>query len=321
MSSVTRVPETSTMDELDAGDARDTLKAYGTGHLAKEAFARFRYGDGFSHSRALALQVCLSFIPLVIALVGLSSTLHAEQAAEVLRRTLLSLTPGTSSDVIADTLDQSQQSSGSGGQLALWLGLATAMVALTTAMAQVERGANRIYGVQRDRPTSQKYTRALVMALVAGAPAMIGFLIVVAGGALGDALEAVYGVSGTLVSVLRWPLGVLLMLVAITLLFQHAPRRRQPGFSWLAFGGAVALLLWLMFTVLLVVYVRTSSGFGTVYGPLTGIIALLLWAQLTSVALFLGMAFGAQLEAVRAGVHEGATADPELSHNATYRSR
>ena len=155
------------------------------------------------------------------------------------------------------------------------------------------------------------------MALAAGAPAMIGFLIVVAGGALGDALEAVYGVSGTLVSVLRWPVGVLLMLVAITTLFDRAPRRRQPGFSWLAIGGAVALVLWLLFTVLLVAYVRTSDGFGTVYGPLTGIIALLLWAQLTSVALFLGMAFAAQLEAVRAGVHEGATADPELSQIAS----
>jgi len=294
--------------------------ANGIGHLTKEAFARFRYGDGFSHSRALALQVCLSFIPLVIALVGLSSTLNAEQAAEVLRRTLLSLTPGTSSDVIEDTLAQSQQSSGTGGQLALWLGLATAVLALTTAMAQVERGANRIYGVQRDRPTSAKYTRAFVMALVAGAPAMIGFLIVVAGGALGEALEAVYGISGTLVSVLRWPVGVLLMLVAITTLFDRAPRRRQPGFSWLAIGGAVALALWLLFTVLLVAYVRTSDGFGTVYGPLTGIIALLLWAQLTSVALFLGMAFSAQLEAVRAGVHEGAMEDPELPHISTYRS-
>ena len=88
----------------------------------------------------------------------------------------------------------------------------------------------------------------------------------------------------------------------------------------MAIGGAVALVLWLLFTVLLVAYVRTSDGFGTVYGPLTGIIALLLWAQLTSVALFLGMAFSAQLEAVRAGVHEGAMEDPELAHISTYRS-
>jgi hypothetical protein len=37
------------------------------------------------------------------------------------------------------------------GQLALWLGLPAAIVALTTAMGQIERGANRIYGIERDR--------------------------------------------------------------------------------------------------------------------------------------------------------------------------
>jgi hypothetical protein len=43
---------------------------------------------------------------------------------------------------------------------------------------------------------------------------------------------------------------------------------------------------------------------------LTGIFALLLWANLSSVALLLGIAFAAQLEAVRAGVPAPASADP-----------
>jgi uncharacterized BrkB/YihY/UPF0761 family membrane protein len=39
--------------------------------------------------------------------------------------------------------------------------------------------------------------------------------------------------------------------------------------------------------------------------------ALLLWSQLTSLALFFGVAFAAQLEAVRAGVPSPVTVDPE----------
>jgi uncharacterized BrkB/YihY/UPF0761 family membrane protein len=93
-------------------------------------------------------------------------------------------------------------------------------------------------------------------------------------------------------------------------LFERSPRRRQPGYSWLAFGSAVALLLWLVLTGLLALYVAQSSSFGTTYGPLTGVFALLIWANLTSMALFLGIAFAAQLEAVRAGVAAPATADP-----------
>jgi hypothetical protein len=75
----------------------------------------------------------------------------------------------------------------------------------------------------------------------------------------------------------------------------------------------VSLSLWLLFTGLLALYVAEGASFGTTYGPLTGIFALLLWANLSSVALFLGVAFAAQLEAVRAGVPAPASADPLMT--------
>ena len=47
-----------------------------------------------------------------------------------------------------------------------------------------------------------------------------------------------------------------------------------------------------------------TDSFGATYGPIAGTIGVLRWTFLTSVALFLGLAFAAQLEAVRAGVPE-----------------
>ena len=75
----------------------------------------------------------------------------------------------------------------------------------------------------------------------------------------------------------------------------------------------MSLALWLLLTGLLALYVAEGASFGTTYGPLTGIFALLLWANLSSVALFLGVAFAAQLEAVRAGVPAPASADPLMT--------
>ena len=98
--------------------------------------------------------------------------------------------------------------------------------------------------------------------------------------------------------------------MSFTVILERAPRRQQPAYSWLAFGSGVSLVLWLLLTGLLALYVVKSASFGTTYGPLTGIFALLLWANLSSVALFLGVAFAAQLEAVRAGSPEPASADP-----------
>ena len=316
MSSVTRVPETSRMpgDELDVADARTTLQHFGRKRLVVESFRRFRYGDGFSHARALGFQLVLALIPLTIALVGLSSVVRVEGLAVVIRETLLSITPGSSDEVVRDTLEQGQ-SQADVGPIALWLGLLTALVALTAAMGQIERGANRIYGIQRDRPALQKYRRALGMAVVAGIPLMLGFLVIVAGGRAIAVLAETYGwpdLVADAARVLRWPLGLLLDLMAITAIFRWGPRRRQPALSWMSVGAALALVLWLVLSGVLAAFVATSGSFGAVYGPLTAIMALLLWAQLSGVALLLGLSFAAQLEAVRVGVNRGAVEDPEL---------
>jgi uncharacterized BrkB/YihY/UPF0761 family membrane protein len=93
------------------------------------------------------------------------------------------------------------------------------------------------------------------------------------------------------------------VVVAFALLFRAAPKRHQPSWSWLAVGSGMSVLLWSVFTGLLALYLDASSGtFGRTYGPLTGIIAILIWSFLTSLAIYLGLAFAAQLEAVRAGV-------------------
>ncbi len=78
----------------------------------------------------------------------------------------------------------------------------------------------------------------------------------------------------------------------------------------MAIGSIVSVVLWFAFTGVLALFIDASKGFGETYGPLAGTIGVLLWAFLSSLALFLGLAFAAQLEAVRAGV-----ADPRVDRD------
>lgn len=285
-------------EELGADDAWRVGRRVGWS-LWPTALRRFRLGDGFSHARALGMQLALAFMPLVIAVVGLSGVLGTERAGAVLRLTLIGLAPGASGPLLRGLLARPVAGTDGGSDLALWAGLLVALVALVTAMGQVERGVNRVYGIEYDRPTIVKYRRALVLALTAGLPAMAGFGLLVAAPHVGDATERVYGLDDDIVVALAIPTGVVLLLVALTAMLRHAPHRRQPGWSWLALGTGVALCLWLAFTGMLVGYVTVSGVFGAVYGPLTGVIALLLWAQLTAVAVLYGASVAAELEARR----------------------
>ncbi|MFD6288513.1 YihY/virulence factor BrkB family protein [Streptomyces sp. NPDC060205] len=317
MGTAVHVPQTRDMigEELSGDEALTALRRYGGRRLLVDAFSRFRYADGFTNARSLAFQVVLGMVPFTIALVGVATTVHTESIGRIIELTLGRIVPGASADLVEEALDKTARSAGSGiwGALAMWLGLAFAVLNLASAMGQVERGANRIYGIERDRPFLVKYGRSLLLALTAGMPLVLGFLVLVAGDAVGESVVEAFGWSRDSLDwwgPLEVPLGVVLVWVASAVIFRWAPRRDQPGYTWLAFGSAVHLVLWVAATWLLALYVARSGSFGAVYGPLTAFVALLLWANLTAVALFLGVAFAAQLEAARAGITDAVEPDP-----------
>jgi YihY family inner membrane protein len=294
------VPETS-QTAAGADSPLSVVRAYGLRAFLRDTFARLRYSDGFSHARALALLLCLAVVPLLIALTGLADEVGLAEGGRVIALTTLSLTPGRSDALVRRLL--LEESSGDTGEAALVIGLITAGVAVTVAMAQIERGANRLYGIGRDRPTGHKYGRAVMLAVSAGAPAFGGFLLVVGGRGFGTALEQVYGWGTPLErvwTVLHVPVALILTVTAVAALFRWAPRRRQPSWRWLLPGVLLSTFLWILVTALLAGYVTSGLSFSRVYGPLTGIMALLLWANAGGVALFAGLACCAQLEACRA---------------------
>ncbi|WP_338703297.1 YihY/virulence factor BrkB family protein [Streptomyces sp. Q6] len=321
MGTVVHVPQTRDMigEELSGDEAFAALRRYGGVRLLLDSFSRFRYADGFTNARALAFQMVLGLVPFTVVLVGLATSVHTEPVGRVIELTLGGIVPGASADVVEKALDGTRRTADSNvaSTVALWLGLVFAVLNLASAMGQVERGANRIYGIERDRPGPAKYGRAVVLSFTAGLPMVLGFLVMVAGSAVGDAVARSTGDDHGGIGwwgALQIPAGLLLAWIASAVILRRAPRRIQPGYTWLAFGSAVHLALWVAATWLLALYVGKSGAFGSIYGPLTAFIALLLWANLTAVALFLGIAFAAQLEAARAGIHAPVHPDPGPGH-------
>ena len=319
MTTARTVPVTTEMDgdELDGEDAWRLVRTHGLKKIAVESFVRFRYGDGFTNSRALALQACLAVVPFLLALTGLAADLDQERPAQVVAQTIQAVSPGSGEQDALASAVTGKETSEQAGEIALVLGLFFALLSMTTAMAQIERGSNRIYGIRRDRRAAAKYGRAAVLTAILAVPVGLGFLTLVAGGAFADAMVQYYGWSGTqhqVWEVARWPIGLAVLVFAIAVLLDHAPRRRQPALSWLALGSGVAVVLSMAATGGLAAYVKLSGSFGDVYGPLAGVFALLLWSLLSAIALFYGVAVCAQLEALRAGNPDPAYADPGRPH-------
>jgi len=297
MSTANVVPETW---ELTGDDARRVLHDASVRRVVTDAAMRFRWSDGFSHSRALAFQLVLSFIPGVLVLVGFAALTHNTALSRTIIGTIVALVPGPAGDVFKQAANQGAGAvSGDGNLAALITGAVAMLISSSTAFGQIERGANRIYGVEKDRPALRKYAMAVALALSVGVLLAVAFVLLAAGRAVTSSLHS--GLSRTVWVVGRWPLGAVLLAVGYACVFKLSPKRRQPALSWLLVGALVAVVLNVVSSVVLSAYLNLSGSFGDTYGPLAGFLGVMLWAYLVSIGLYLGLAFAAQLEAVRAG--------------------
>jgi YihY family inner membrane protein len=296
MSTAAAVPETW---ELSGDDAWEMLTTIGRLRLAADAFRRFRAADGTSHARSMAFLSIMIVIQGVVVVLGLASAIGQGNLTNLIVRTLQSAAPGPAGKLLTQAVDQAHQAGASDRSTALILGLVAVLVSGTILMGQLERGLNRIYGIEQDRSTVSKYLHAFVLTITAGLLIAAAFIALGVGRSVTGSLGSKTSVQ--VWDVIRWPLGLVQAIAANALLYRWAPRRRQPAWSWLGFGSFVAVGVWTLSTIALSWFFRFSSSFGQTYGPLAGIIALGIWAFLASVGVLYGGAVVAQLEAVRAG--------------------
>lgn len=304
MSGVSHIPSTV---GLDGDDARTMLEKARFGDLAKDSFLRFRHADGFSFARSMAFQVVLALIPAVIAVVALAVRIGEGRLQEILREGITTLAPGPAGDIFLGAFEQGADV-GRANAFAVLIGGGAALVSAVAGMAQLQRGSSRIYGVMEDRTTLRRYAVATGLTLTVGLALTIAFVLIVIGTIVGGAIDDTVAETWSWV---RWPLGLAFLVSGLAGLFKAAPNREQPAFGWLLVGGAVAAAGWLIVSVGLSVYLNASRSFGETYGPLAGFIGLMLWAQLSAIAVFYGIAVAAQLESVRAGVGGPLSEDEE----------
>lgn len=183
MSTATAVPQTY---ELEGDDARETLRRSGRRHLLRDSFEGFRAADGFSHARALAFQIVLTAFPALIAVVGLTLDLDQDDLRRLIQETIRGAAPGSAGEILTQAFQQGSDAA-SDSATAVLVGLGAALIAATGAMGQIERGANRIYGVESDRGTLRKYATAFVLALSVGVLILLAFVMFIAGSAIEDA--------------------------------------------------------------------------------------------------------------------------------------
>ena len=164
------------------------------------------------------------------------------------------------------------------------------------------RAANIVYETPEGRPFWKLRPLQLLVTLV-----MILLLAAVLLGLVltGPVVSAVAGPLGigstaqTVFNIAKWPIMLIAVILMFAVLFHAAPNVKLPGFKWVTPGAILALVVWIVASVVFAFYVANFGSYDKTYGALGGVVILLMWMWLTNVALLLGMELNAERERSR----------------------
>jgi membrane protein len=244
---------------------------------------------------AVAFYALLAVFPGLAALVTLCGLFVDPEAAAQKLQALAGMLPAGSAEVARDAL--ARMAAVGGGQVALALALAAgALWSAAAATLQLVGALNVAYGEREGRGLVRLIGTALLFALGA-----MAFVALALGGVLGVpvALGAAAGAGGgadRLLRVLRWPLLLVGVSVALALAYRHGPCRACPRWHWASWGGAVAAFAWLLGSAAVSWYMQRVGGYDWLYGSVGAVLGFMLWAWVSAAAVLVGAVLNAELE-------------------------
>lgn len=203
--------------------------------------------------------------------------------------------PGDVAKLLGDQMQALTSASGGALGLSLFVSLAVALWGATRGIKGLISGLNIVYGEEEKRGFLSLAAIALGLTLGAIVFGLMALTLVAAVPPILDHLSLDQSVK-TLLSVLRWPLLAVFVLVGLSVVYRFAPSRDRPRWRWVTWGAGLATLLWLVGSGLFSLYASRFGDFNKTYGSMAAVAVTLLWFQLTSFVVLLGALLDAEME-------------------------
>ena len=299
-----RTPDSPT--ELSGTSKKETFK---------RTFKEFSANEGTDKAAALTYYGIQALFPALIALVSILG-LIGTSATQPLIENLGTVAPGAAKDIIANTLNNLSKSQGAAG-VAFIIGLLLALNSASSYISAFSRASNAIYEVEEGRPVWKLKPAQIGTTLVLLLLLVLVIVGVSVSGPVTKELGKLIGAGGsfaTIFDIAKIPVILLVVSFMFAFLYWAAPNVKQPGFKFFSPGGVLALVVWIVASLLFALYVAKFASFNKTYGPLGGIIVFLVWLWITNVAVVLGAQFNAELQRSQQieGGHEAPLDQPFL---------
>ena len=94
----------------------------------------------------------------------------------------------------------------------------------------------------------------------------------------------------------RWPIMLVLAMIALAILYRHGPSRRLVRPRWITLGSSTAAFAWLLMSAAFSWYLRHVADYTATYGALGAVIGMMMWMWLSAVVVLVGAKLNAEIE-------------------------
>jgi membrane protein len=276
-----------------------SLGGLGWKDLARRTWRESWQDQVFGQAARLSFYHFLALFPSLLLLLMFLGRLAGPGAA--LRDTLVGsfaqILPGDASGVVARTIRQLSAGPARGTSTAFAIGGAV-WAALNGTWAMMV-GLNTAYEVKEERPWWRILLTAAGLTLALGVLGLAALATMLYGAQIGHWLGNAAGIHEGFAffwRVVHWPVVIVLLLVAFALLYRFGPNLYDVSIRWSTPGAALAVGLWLAFTVVFRLWFDHVHSYSQIYGPLASVAILLLWFYFTSAAILIGGEMNSEIE-------------------------
>jgi membrane protein len=249
-------------DARQKPDSPSDLVKPSWGYTAKKSFAEFGRDQCTDLAAALTYYAVLALFPALLALVSLLGIFgQGESTTNAMLDMIRQIGQGNAANQLRGPISQMTQTHSAG--FALVFGILGALWSASGYVGAFGRAMNRIYQMDEGRPFWKLRPLQLLITLAAVILAAVVLVGLVVSGpiasSVGDAIGA-GSTAQTVWSIVKWPVILAIVVFLVALLYHATPNVKQPKFRWVSIGAMIAILVWVLASVLFGFYV---SHFGS----------------------------------------------------------
>jgi membrane protein len=237
----------------------------------------------------------LALFPAIAAFVSLYGLFANPSAIDQQVSALSTVLPGGAVNIVHDELRRLAANRGASLSIGFIVGLLVALWSANAGTKAIIDALNVAYGETEKRSFLRLNLISLIYTLIGMAALMLAVgAVVVIPVVLGRI--GLGSVAGTLVSILRWPILIALVLLGLAAVYRYLPCRPQPRWRWITAGSLFATVGWIAGSLLFSWYIANFGHYNATYGSLGAAIGMMTWMWISMIVVLVGAQLNAEIE-------------------------